>query len=46
MEKTALNDKVDQLTQRRDALEKYLGGFAKKMYAMLEGTSLRPSEFL
>ena len=40
-EKTVLSDKVDQLTRKRDELEKYLGGFAKKMYGMLEGISFR-----
>ena len=44
LEKTALTDKVDQLTHKRDTLEKYLGGFAKTFYGMLEGTSFWSSE--
>jgi DNA repair exonuclease SbcCD ATPase subunit len=39
-EKVALADKVDVLTRKRDELETYLGGLAKKMFLMLEGTFL------
>ncbi|XBI10099.1 hypothetical protein VPH35_137474 [Triticum aestivum] len=35
-EKVALADKVDVLTRKRDELEAYLGGLAKKMFLMLE----------
>ncbi|XBI11375.1 hypothetical protein VPH35_138452 [Triticum aestivum] len=35
-EKVALADKLDVLTRKRDALETYLGGLAKKMFLMLE----------
>ena len=42
-EKVVLTDRVDQLTRKRDELEAYLGGLAKKMYIMLEGIFLRPS---
>ena len=45
-EKTVLSDKVDHLTRKSDELDRYLGGFAKKMYGMLEGTSFWSSEFL
>ena len=37
-DKVALTDKVADLTRRRDELETYLGGLAKKMFLMLEGT--------
>ena len=43
-EKVALADKVDVLTRKRDELETYLGGLAKKMFLMLEGTFLCPTE--
>ena len=39
-DKVALNDKVADLTWRRDKLETYLGGLAKKMFLMLEGIIL------
>nr|XP_020191627.1 protein IWS1 homolog [Aegilops tauschii subsp. strangulata] len=35
-DKVALTDKVGDLTQKRDELEDYLGGLAKKMFLMLE----------
>ncbi|XBI07692.1 hypothetical protein VPH35_135554 [Triticum aestivum] len=35
-EKVALANKVDVLTRKRDELEAYLGGLAKKMFLMLE----------
>ena len=44
IKKVALADKVDELTWKRDELEVYLGGLAKKLYVMLEGTFLHPSE--
>ena len=37
VEKVALAEKVDALSQKRDELEAYLGGLAKKMFLMLEG---------
>lgn len=37
-EKVALADKVDGLTRKRDELEVYLGGLAKKMFIMLESS--------
>ena len=43
-EKVALTDKVDELTRKRDVLEVYLRGLAKKLYVMLEGTFVHPSE--
>ena len=44
-EKVALADKVDVLTRKRDGLETYLGGLAKRMFLMLEGTSPYPTDF-
>ena len=37
-DKMALTDKVEDITRKRDELEAYLGGLAKKMFLMLEGT--------
>ena len=37
-DKVALTGKVEDLTRKRDELETYLGGLAKKMFLMLEGT--------
>ena len=37
-DKVALTEKVRDLTRRRDDLETYLGGLAKKMFLTLEGT--------
>ena len=42
-EKVALADKVDVLTRKRDELEAYLGGLAKKLFLMLEGILPRPT---
>ena len=43
-EKVALSDKVDVLTQKRDELETYVGSLAKKMFLILEGTFLYPTD--
>ena len=43
-DKVALTDKVGDLTQRRDELETYLGGLAKKFFLMLEGILLCPTD--
>ena len=40
----ALSDKVGDLTRKRDELEAYLGGLAKKMFLMLEGTFPCPTD--
>ena len=40
----ALADQVDVLTRKRDELETYLGGLAKKMFLMLEGTFPYPTD--
>ena len=42
-EKVALADRVDVLTRKRDELETYLGGLAKKMFLMLQGTFPYPT---
>ena len=43
-DKVALTDKVEDLTPRRNELETYLGGLAKKMFLMLEGTFPYPTD--
>ena len=45
-DKEALTDKVGDLTRKRDELEAYLGGLAKKMFLMLEGTLPCPTDLL
>ena len=37
-DKVALNDKIEVISQKRNYLEAYLGGLAKKLFLMLEGT--------
>ena len=37
-DKVALNDKIEDLSRKRNDLEAYLGGLAKKLFLMLEGT--------
>ena len=44
-EKVASADKVDVLTRKRGELETYLGGLAKKMFLMLEGTFPYPTDY-
>ena len=39
-DKVVLNDKVSELTGKRNDLEAYLGGLAKKLFLMLEGNPL------
>ena len=43
-DKVALTDKVGDLTQKRDELQVYLGGLAKKLFLMLEGTFSCPTD--
>ena len=43
-DKRALTDKVEDIASKRDDLENYLGGLAKKMFLMLEGTFLCPTD--
>ena len=37
-DKIALSDKASELVGKKNDLEAYLGGFAKKLFLMLEGT--------
>ena len=41
-EKIALSDKVGELAGKKNDLEVYLGGLAKKLFLMLEGILLSP----
>ena len=41
-EKIALSDKVGELAGKKNDLEVYLGGLAKKLFLMLEGNLLYP----
>ena len=40
-DKTALTDKINQLTGKKNDLEAFLSGLAKKLFLMLEGNPLR-----
>ena len=39
-DKTTLNDKASELKRKKNDLEAYLGGLAKKLFLMLEGNLL------
>ena len=43
-DKRTLTDKVEDIARKRDELENYLGGLAKKLFVMLEGTFLYPTD--
>ena len=43
-EKIALSDKVGELAGKKNDLEVYLGGLAKKLFLMLEGNPLYPTD--
>ena len=45
-DKRNLADKVDDIARKRDELENYLGGLAKKLFLMLEGTFPCPTVLL
>ena len=45
-DKVALTDRVGDLTRKRDELEVYLGGLAKKLFLMLEGVFLCMTDLL
>ena len=45
-DKVVLNDKVSELAGKRNDLEAYLGGLAKKLFIMLEGNLSYPSDLL
>ena len=40
----ALNDKASELAGKRNDLEAYLGGLAKKLFVMLEGNYSGPTD--
>ena len=42
-EKITLSDKVSELAGKKNDLEVYLGGLAKKLFLMLEGNPLYPT---
>ena len=42
-EKLALSDKASELAGKKNDLEVYLGGLAKKLFLMLEGNPLYPT---
>ena len=45
-DKIALSDKAGQLAGKRNDLEIYLGGLAKKLFLMLEGNLFYPTDLL
>ena len=42
-DKLALSDKASELAGKKNDLEIYLGGIAKKLFLMLEGNPIYPS---
>ena len=45
-DKRTLTDKVEDIARKRDELENYLGGLAKKLFVMLEGIFFLPIDLL
>ena len=45
-DKTTLNDKASELKRKKNDLEAYLGGLAKKLFLMLEGNPLYQTNIL
>ena len=45
-DKTTLNDKASELVGKKNGLEAYLGGLAKKLFLMLEGNLSHPTDLL
>ena len=45
-DKIALSDKASELVWKKNDLEAYLGGLAKKLFIMLEGAFLCPTDLL
>ena len=45
-DKIALSDKASELAGKKNDLEAYLGGLAKKLFIMLEGNLSYPTDFL
>ena len=43
-DKIALNDKAGELAGKKNDLESYLGGLAKKLFIMLEGNPSYPTD--
>ena len=43
-DKMALSDKAGELVGKKNDLEAYLGGLAKKLFLMLEGNPLYPTD--
>ena len=43
-DKIALSDKASELVGKKNDLEAYLGGLAKKLFLMLEGNPLYPTD--
>ena len=44
--KIALSDKASELAGKKNDLEAYLGGLAKKLFLMLEGNPFYPTDLL
>ena len=44
--KKNLTEKMEGIARKRDDLENYLGGLAKKLFVMLEGAFLCPTDLL
>ena len=45
-DKNNLNEKMEGIAGKRDDLENYLGGLAKKLFIMLEGIFFGPTDLL
>lgn len=45
-DKRTLTDKMEDIARKRDELESYLGGLAKKLFVMLEGAFPCPTDLL
>ena len=45
-DKTTLNDKASELKRKKNDLEAYLGGLAKKLFLMIEGNTLYQTNIL
>ena len=43
-DKNNLNEKMEGIARKRDDLENYLGGLAKKLFVMLEGIFFEPTD--
>ena len=44
--KNNLNEKMEGIARKRDDLENYLGGLAKKLFVILEGIFFGPTDLL